>query len=323
MGHDLASALVKTGKASLVAAYDSAPGAAAKLATEFGAISVASSVELLGAGTTDAKAPDGVIIALPTDAHESAVVEAADRGVNVYVEKPMSLNTTACSRMLEAAERDGVSLMVGQVMRYYEPYRTILRWTDDGRFGAIRAAAIWRTTKGMQPGANNWRYDQNRSGGVLFEVGIHELDILRCLFGEPLTVRSEVREFPRSNGSADEFLSIQVKFRDGVANFETGGVNQIGRYGFRMHFDKATVESDSVFDTSRLHVYRADGEVSLDLQSELSTHNPVQAELSEWIDALRGERPVPITGREGLASVAFAQAVRRSADSGGIVVDCE
>jgi predicted dehydrogenase len=57
-----------------------------------------------------------VIIALPPYVHVPAVVQAAEAGVDILVEKPMALDVARCRRMISAAERHGVKLMVGQVL---------------------------------------------------------------------------------------------------------------------------------------------------------------------------------------------------------------
>ena len=53
--------------------------------------------------------------------------------------------------------------------------------------------------------------------------------------------------------------------------------------------------------------------------SEFSDEPPVEAELRDWLAALRGEASIPIPGEEGMASVALVEAAYRSAEIGQIV----
>ena len=56
------------------------------------------------------------------------------------------------------------------------------------------------------------------------------------------------------------------------------------------------------------------------MRDEFSSEHPVEAELRGWLAALRDGAPVPIPGREGLATVAFAEAAYRSAHAGQPVI---
>jgi len=314
MGRSLAQALLATEQAELVAACDLLPEASAAAASEYGAVALPSAEALLAYGGLD-----GVIIALPPYLHAPAVEQAAQAGIAVFVEKPMSVDVAGCRRILAAAREHGISLMVGQVLRYYEPYRSILRWQAEGRFGPLYAASIWRISNGHQIDPGHWRASNALSGGVLLEVGAHELDMLRCLLGRPETVYARSRKVFPGGGEWADYIALQVGFAGGGEGaYESGIGSYVGRYGFRFYCEQATLLSDAAFDRTALQVYGADGD-KIDVSAEFTPEHPVQAELRDWMAALRGEAPVPIPGEEGLATVALAEAAYRSAATGAIV----
>ncbi len=315
MGRSLARALLATGEAELVAACDLEPHAADQVAKESGAEIVASAPALL-----DYSGLDGVMIALPPDLHAAAVAEAAAAGLDIFVEKPMSTTVTGCQEMLAAVQRHGVGLMVGQVLRYYEPYRSIQRWLAEGRFGKLYAAAIWRVTDGRRVAGTHWRASHTRSGGYLLEVGVHELDMLRCLLGRPQSVCAVARKVTPQEREWDDYITLQIRFENGgAATYEGGAGSYAGRYGFRLYFEDATILSDGAFDRAALQIYGPGGEAIGVPEPGFSPEHPVEAELRAWLAALRGEAPVPIPGEEGMASVALAEAAYRSAASGEVV----
>jgi predicted dehydrogenase len=315
MGGSLAKALQATGEAQLAAAYDVRPEAAADLAGQYGAEAVASAEALLAYPGLD-----GVIIATPSDVHAPAVIQAAEAGLDVFVEKPMSLNVARCKEMLAAVRRCGTRLAVGHVLRYYEPYRSIQRWQAEARFGQLFAASMWRVINGRRIAKTNWRASRARSGGYLFEVGIHELDMLRCLMGQPQTVYATSQKVALEGGEWEDYIALQIRFASGgAATYEAGAGSCVGRYGFRFYFQEATLVSDAAFDCTALQAYGAGGE-RLDItEAAFSSEHPVEAELRGWLSALRGEAPVPISGEEGLASVALVEAAYRSAEAGEVV----
>lgn len=312
MGNSLARGLMSTDLARIPVVYDVLPEAAKAAAEEYGAQTVDSSEALLShAGL------DGVIVALPGYLHAPAVIQAAEAGVDVFVEKPMALDAATCRRMIAAAQEGGIQLMVGQVLRYYEPYQSILRWLAEGRFGNVFAASMWRVASSERVGGTYWRAKRAQSGGYLLEVGAHELDMLRCLLGRPETVHALSRKvLPRQNELLD-YIAVQVRFAEGgAATYESGGGSRIPQYGFRFYFEGATLASDSAFDPKALQVYE-DGrqEVSI-AEDEFSTEHGVATEMRLWVTALRDGTAMPIPGEEGLATVALAEAAYRSAEMG-------
>jgi predicted dehydrogenase len=315
MGRSLARALMATGEAELVAACDLEPSAAEQVAEESGAKVVPSVPALL-----DDADLNGVIIALPPDLHATAVAQAAAAGLDIFVEKPMSTNVADCQEMLDAAQRHSAQLMVGQVLRYYEPYRSIQRWLAEGRFGELYAASIWRVTSGHQASSTHWRASRARSGGYLLEVGVHELDMLRCLLGRPQSVCAVARKVTPQEREWEDYIALQIRFAGGgAATYEGGAGSYARRYGFRLYFREATLVSDAAFDRDALQIYGPSGDPIEVPEPGFSTAHPVEAELHDWLAALRGEAPIPIPGEEGMASVALAEAAYRSAASGEVV----
>jgi predicted dehydrogenase len=315
MGRSLARALMATEKTELVAACDLEPRVAGQVAEESGAEIVPSAPALL-----DHPGLDGVMIALPPDLHATAVVQAAAAGLDVFVEKPMSTTVVGCQEMLAATRQHGVQLMVGQVLRYYEPYRSIRRWQAEGRFGELYAAAIWRVTNGRRVAGTHWRASHARSGGYLLEVGVHELDMLRCLMGHPRSVSAVSRKVTPQEREWDDYVTLQIRFaKGGVATYEGGAGSYVGRYGFRLYFEGATLLSDAAFDRTALQLHGPGGETLTVPEPGFSAEDPVEAELRDWLAALRDEAPVPIPGEEGMASVALAEAAYQSAASGEVV----
>lgn len=315
MGRSLAQALLATGEARLAAAYDLRSEAASDLAGQCGAEAVPAAEALLSYPGLD-----GVIVALPPDLHAPAAIQAAGAGLHLFVEKPMSVHGVGCREMLQAARHGGVQLMVGQVLRYYEPYRTIQRWQAEGRFGRLYAAAIWRIVDGHRMDKTHWRASHARSGGFLLEVGVHELDMLRCLLGQPQTVCAVSHEASAQGREWADYLAVQIRFAGGgAATYEGGAGSHTGRYGFRLYFQEATLLSDDAFDRSALQVYGTGGQQIEVAPGEFSSEHPVEVELRGWLAALRGEAPIPIPGEEGLASVALAEAAYHAAATGQVV----
>lgn len=317
MGNSLAQALLATGEAVLSFVHDLSADAASAFSERYETRTASSAEALLAHPGLD-----GVIVALPPYLHPAAVTQAAEAGLDVFCEKPMAPRVAGCRDMLAAVERSGIKLMIGHVLRYYEPYRSIQRWTAQGRFGRLYSASIWRVVNGARwadrPGY--WRASRAQSGGYLLEVGAHELDMLRCLMGRPENVyATEQKVLPYAHEMEDHIL-VHARFaQGGSAVYEGGGGSSVGRYGFRFYFEGATLLSESAFNADLLQIYDREGNALDALRDEFTPEHPVQAELRAWMAALRDEAPIPIPGQEGLATVAFAQAAYTSAQTDQLV----
>jgi UDP-N-acetylglucosamine 3-dehydrogenase len=320
MGKSLARALAALPEAQLTTVYDLSPEAAIETEDLYGAQVARTAEELLATPGLD-----GVLIAVPPYLHASTACMAAEAGIDIFLEKPMSTTVAGCRQILSAAETHGVKLMVGQVLRYYEPYRSILRWKAEGRFGDPFAASFWRVTNGKRwasAGSSEpatWRASREKSGGYILEIGAHELDMLHCLMGSPRTVYATMHKVLPYQHEMEDHIVVHVRFDGGSAVYEAGGGSAVGRYGFRFYMQGATLASNEAFDPQALQVHDMDGQSVESLSAEFSPEPPVQAELRGWLAALRDEAPVPVPGTEGLATVALAEAAYRSAQSGEIV----
>ncbi len=218
MGGALVQSVAESGLGRPCAFYDVQGERSAALAEQYDGRAFDSLEELLADEGLDA-----VVVATLPSMHEEHAVAAARAGRHVFVEKPMALSVAGCERMIEAARRAGVTLMVGQVLRYIEPWHSILRWNREGRFGRPFHAFMQRIGPGGVFDKGTWRSSAAKCGGYLFEVSAHELDFMRCLMGRPTevyAVRQKVRE---TRHDIEDVISLLVRFESGAsAHYDAG-----------------------------------------------------------------------------------------------------
>lgn len=138
---------------------------------------------------------DIVDIAASVGAHAPVARMAADHGVHIMCQKPLT-ETVAEAEELIAYVGDRVRFMVHENYRFRPHYMTVRRWIAEDRIGAVRHAQISCRGSGLcardgdvpflierQPYLSGFRRN------LVFETMIHHLDVLRCLCG-PLKVVS-------------------------------------------------------------------------------------------------------------------------------------
>lgn len=80
---------------------------------------------------------DGYTVALPAELHYPVGVKLLQRGLNVLMEKPMTLTSAQSAELVELAKQTGARLMVGHVLLFHPAYRKIKEIIDSGKLGKL------------------------------------------------------------------------------------------------------------------------------------------------------------------------------------------
>ena len=134
---------------------------------------------------------DYVDICLPTYLHAEVAIKAMEMGYNVLSEKPMAINTEAAEAMVEAKNRTGKKLMIAYCNRFYKGARFIKDIIDSGELGKPLYAEFRHMGGSVRPmgrNKNKWFWDKNLSGGATLDYHIHNVDVIRWMFGVPNAV---------------------------------------------------------------------------------------------------------------------------------------
>jgi predicted dehydrogenase len=173
--------LERHGLLRVVALADPAAGARSTLAASFShARAVATVAEAL------ATAPQLTVVASPPRFHREHTEAALAAGSHVLCEKPMAASAAECEALLAAAERAGRFLAVGHYKRFMPAHRALRHFIEHRTFGALRHLAIAEGGKFNWPAASDSFFRREQTpGGVLLDIGVHVLDLLRWWLGEP------------------------------------------------------------------------------------------------------------------------------------------
>lgn len=169
------------------------------------------------AGMLDHPGLDAVLIATPTDLHASQVAKAALAGKHVLVEKPMAVGLEDARTMIEAAERAGVTLVVGHSHSHDLPIRRMRELIASGELGRVRMANNWCYSDWMHRPRRAAEFDLAQGGGVTFRQGSHQFDVLRLLCGgRARSVRARTFDWHPERRSLGAH-SVWIDFEDGTA----------------------------------------------------------------------------------------------------------
>ncbi len=128
-----------------------------------------------------------VLLALPHQLHAPAARAALAAGKHVLIEKPLALSAEEGRELVRNADESGLCLAVAEQYRLSPLVKAARQMIDRGELGRIRLVRAVAVSR-HQP-AQAWKIARDSmGGGVLLDVGIHYIDVLRYWFGEPESV---------------------------------------------------------------------------------------------------------------------------------------
>jgi predicted dehydrogenase len=258
---------------------------------------------------------DIIDICLPTDLHVEYSLKAIAAGKAVFLEKPIARSMRDGRKIVEAADKAGVPLMVGQVVRYFPEYAKARDVVLSGGIGKPGAARMRRG--GPAPsGLNYWFQDLERSGGVLLDLVIHDFDWLRWTLGEVKHLYSRSLAATRHTGT--DYALTTLTFENGCIAHVEGTWMDPG--GFRTTFEVAGSEGMIEYDSRTsppLRISKA-GPAASD-SAHAAVFDPYYLELKSFIDALQSGTPPPVTGEDALHALAISLAAIESARTDRLV----
>jgi predicted dehydrogenase len=163
---------------------------------------------------------NAIYIATPPASHMPYAINALRAGLNVYVEKPVTLNATEAQQIATALKQSSAKLVVAHYRRAVPMFLYVKDLLDKQTIGHIRTVQIrmWQSVKPKLVAnvAHNWRVDPALSGGGYFhDLAPHQLDIMLFYFGQPKSFQGYSLNQSGEN-AADDHVSGQIIFKNKV-----------------------------------------------------------------------------------------------------------
>lgn len=258
---------------------------------------------------------DVALIALPTGLHRMGVEMAAKHRKHVFCEKPIARTNDDARAMTRACEDAGVTMMVGHVVRFFSEYmriKEILEAGTIGQIGMVRGSRVNPPVMERSP----WFADVEKSGGVVLDLMIHEIDTFRWFFCEVERVYAHGLSFTEWHTKRDHSVA-SIRFQNGViAHCEASWAHSAFRTSIEVAGEHGLIRQNS-FDSATLTLEPTTGVTyeGIGQQSKAFTYMrptvepPHLRELLVFIDCLRTGTPVPVDGDEATRTLIVANAV--------------
>ncbi len=268
--------------------------------TTLGCPAVSTVEELLERGV------DAVSIAAPTHLHRSIALACIARGVHVLVEKPIASSVEEGEDIINAARRAGLTLMIGHVERFNPAVQAI---GEAIRNEDILSIAITRVGP-FPPRMSNV--------GVVIDLAVHDIDLI-CWF-----TRSKIIEVQPQLSNAvaerEDIALLQFRTASGVlAHINTNWLTPFKARTVHVATKRKYVIGDLLTrQVTECYGFQPDGSYSMRHLS-VGHSEPLRAELMAFVKAVKERTLPPVTGEDGVASLAIAiQCLNGRSDTGDL-----
>ncbi len=261
---------------------------------------------------------DAVLVCSSTDTHAQISIEAAEAGKHIFCEKPIDYDLDRINKVLAAVEKAGVKFQVGFNRRFDHNFSHINQVTKDGVIGDPHIIKI--TSRDPEPPPIEY---VKVSGGIFFDMAIHDFDMARFQAGCEATEVYAVGDAlvdPEIGKAGDvDTAVITIKFENGaIAVIDN---SRRAAYGYDQRVEvfgsKGSVEARN--DTETNTVVRTADNVTSDKPLYFFLERYMGSfveEMKQFFAAIENDTETPVKGIDGLNSVIIAMAAKKSLDEG-------
>jgi myo-inositol 2-dehydrogenase/D-chiro-inositol 1-dehydrogenase len=260
-------------------------------------------VHATGQDVIDDPAVDAVVVTSWGGSHEEYVVASIAAGKPVFCEKPLADTVEACGRILDAEVAAGRRLVQVGFMRRYDPaYRAMKSVIDSREIGAPLIMHCGHRNPAVPP--------QYTKDMAIADTAVHEVDIVRWLFGEEIVAAQVLVPRKSKNGrDLQDPLILVLETESGAIIDDEISVNI--RYGYDIRGEIVGEDGTVALADSNPVVVRRDGAFSGAVPVDWRERfvRAYDIELQEWVASVAaGERPSGPSSWDGYAAQAVSHA---------------
>ncbi len=275
------------------------------------------------------RAVDGIILATPNTLHVAQGLDCIAAGIPLLVEKPIAVSTAEAGRLVAAARRAAIPLLVGHHRRHNPVIHDVKTLLDAGRLGELRVvhASCWFFKPRKYFDEAPWR--KQAGAGPIFVNLIHDVDLLRYLCGEVASVQAQL--LPSARGyENEEVAAVLLRFASDVVATLSVADSVVAPWNWEM-----TAAENPAYPFTGQGCYLLGGtrgalsipDLTLWRQDEPDWWQPLQREslasdsredplrnqLDHFARVIRGVEEPLVSGEEGAASLRVIEAIHESA----------
>ena len=261
---------------------------------------------------------EAVIICSSTDTHSKYIIEAAHAGKHIFCEKPVDYDLAKVHQAINAAKEAGVKLQIGFCRRFDHNHKGVYDVVRSGRIGDVHMVKI--SSRDPEPPCIDY---VKVSGGIFYDMMIHDFDMARFLVGSEVTEVHAVGAVlidPEIGEAGDvDTAVVTLKFENGAIATIDNSRKAVYGYDQRVEVfgSKGCARNENDVPNT---VVVSDAQCT----SSQNTYaimwdrytGAFVSEMQAFADAVLNDKETPVTGMDGLYPVLMAAAATKSLKEG-------
>lgn len=256
---------------------------------------------------------DAIFICLPTMLHYKSAKLTLEKGIAVFIEKPISANVKQAEHLIAFSKRKKIPMMIGHIERFNPVVREIKRRLASGELGKV----LYIHTQRFSPPPT-----RAQDVSAIVDLATHDVDIILYLLNEePRRIYAETET---SYHKKEDLMSALLRFKSGIIGLvevswlhpnKIRTLSVMGENGMYMA-NYVTQElsfyrqSEKIMKKDTIHT--PDQNWADVIKIAFEAKEPLQIELEAFIDSLEQKSKMPVTAEEGLAALKLTQKFSQS-----------
>ncbi len=262
---------------------------------------------------------DGVIIAVPAAVHRKVALDCAERGVHILLEKPIAHKLEDAQDIISKVNEKSIVFLVGHIERFNPVVTKIKELIDSGLLGeiylinSIRVGPFPKRLYGLQE-------------GVLIDISIHDIDIMRHLVGEISQVYSQLI----FSGKQEVYAKSLFKFTGGVkGTSEFSWISPkrsriIEVYGFKGmlrgdYFSQELVFYENSDKETENAITKGNISAGPMINYPINKEEPLLLELMHFIECIKNNKKPRVNIHDATRALEVALSILKSGNSDHVV----
>ena len=254
---------------------------------------------------------DMIDICTPSFLHADMAIACLEAGYHVLCEKPMTLTADEAQRVLEATKRTDKNFMAAHVVRFMAPYVYLRSVIQSGELGKLMRLDMKRISSIPTWSWEDWMRDESRSGGVITDLSIHDIDYVQSILGMPDSISSYHYGLKNNN----DFAQTEMVYGDTLVSCEGTWYNAPIPFHatYLAVFENGYVESsDKLYKNGKEVGVESTEKVSdVDLGINVGNDNGYLNEIQYFIDCIHnGTKPTLVTPESSAQTMTLVDKIK-------------
>ncbi|MFV0299466.1 MAG: Gfo/Idh/MocA family protein [Paracoccus sp. (in: a-proteobacteria)] len=261
-------------------------------------------------------AVDAVYISTTNEKHFPQAMAAIAAGKHVLCEKPLAMTVGDAVTMVRAAAEAGLVFATNHQLRNAGSHLAIRDLVASGRIGTVLSARVFHAVH-LPPHLQGWRIDNpTAGGGVIADITVHDADTVRFHLGEdPVEVTAMSAASGMGQGVEDSVMSVWSMPSGAQVMAHESFTHQFAGTGIEIHGTEGSIFARNVMTqqpVGEIMLITASGSTPITYPK----HDLYRHAVGLFAGAVAGRGRPSADGRDGVASLAVAQAVAEAARTG-------